>query len=72
MLYRGKFDEDAIRACWTGRSQFGPEQEGYVVRNTSSFLLRDFEQNVAKFVREGHVQTDKHWMHQKMEKNGVL
>jgi hypothetical protein len=72
VLYRGKFDEDAIRACWTGRSQFGDKQEGYVVRNADGFLLRDFEQNVAKYVREGHVQTDKHWMHGPMEKNGVL
>jgi hypothetical protein len=72
VLYRGKFDEEAIQACWTGRSQFGPEQEGYVVRNAHGFLLRDFEQNVGKFVRAGHVQTDQHWMHGPMEKNGVL
>jgi hypothetical protein len=72
VLYRGKFDEEAIRACWTGRSQYGAEQEGYVVRNAGIFTLPAFDQNVAKFVRADHVKTDKHWMHRQMEKNGIL
>lgn len=38
--------------------------EGYVIRNTQSFLYKDFENNIAKFVRKNHVQTDEHWMNQ--------
>lgn len=47
----------------------GDNDEGYVVRMYKSFHYDDFENNVAKFVRENHVQTDKHWMHQQIIKN---
>lgn len=42
-------------------SQFGDTIEGFVIRTEGSFSLNDFEENVAKFVRKDHVQTDKHW-----------
>ncbi len=45
--------------------------EGIVVRNKYSFHMCQFTHNVAKFVRENHVQTDKHWMSQKIIKNEV-
>jgi len=72
VLYEGPWDEEKIRACFTGISKFGPNQEGYVVRNADSFLMDDFQQNVAKFVRKNHVQTDEHWMNKKVVPNGII
>jgi hypothetical protein len=43
------------------RSSYGDSMEGYVVRNMEAFTLEDFNDNVAKSVRKGHVQTDQHW-----------
>ena len=43
--------------------------EGYVIRSAGEFHYDDFEMNVAKYVRENHVQTDKHWMHSELVKN---
>lgn len=40
---------------------FGGEVEGVVIRNKNSFHNDDWEKNVGKFVRNGHVQTDEHW-----------
>lgn len=45
------------------------EVEGFVMRNTNSFRYLDFQKNVAKFVRKGHVQTDQHWMSKPVVKN---
>lgn len=36
-------------------------QEGIVIRNIESFPYEEFQTNVAKAVRKGHVQTDEHW-----------
>ena len=42
---------------------FGAPSEGYVVRNSDSFSIDDFNKNVAKFVRKNHVdKNDKFWM----------
>lgn len=35
--------------------------EGVVVRNSNTFKDKDFNKNVLKMVREGHVKTDEHW-----------
>ena len=45
------------------------EHEGYIIRSMDGFHYDDFEMNVAKYVRENHVQTDEHWMHSKLIKN---
>jgi hypothetical protein len=69
-LYRGKFDLDKIKRCYSGISKFGNIQEGYVLRNSGSFDYDDFDKNIAKFVRKQHVQTDKHWLRNwELEKN---
>lgn len=39
-------------------------REGIVMRNRESFHYNDFKNNVVKYVRENHVQTDDHWAHQ--------
>lgn len=69
VLYEGLWDEVAVRACHTGVSSFGGEQEGYVVRITDAFQYEGFRTCVAKFVRKGHVQTDTHWMQQTVVPN---
>ncbi len=72
VLYRGVFDSRAVRRCYTGKSKFGGEQEGYVVRRVEAFLERDFRFNVAKFVRAGHTTTIPHnWLRQKVVPNGL-
>ncbi len=54
-LYVGIWDEEKVKACWTGKSTFGEEQEGYVVRVAESFLYPEtpFFETIAKFVRSG-------------------
>ncbi len=72
VLYDGIWDEHNIQMIWNKiRDPFNcDEQEGYVVRVADSFLMKDFRHKVAKYVRENHVQTVKHWMHgKKMERN---
>jgi len=61
VLYRGEFDQDAILKLWNGGSQFGEMGEGYAVRVSDSFSMSEFQTSLAKYVREDHVQTDKHW-----------
>lgn len=45
------------------------KDEGFVVRNSNSFHYDDFQNNVAKYVRKRHVQTDQHWMSKPVVKN---
>jgi len=45
-----------------GESEYGDTREGYVVRNERSFKLDELTENMAKCVREDHVQTEElHW-----------
>lgn len=72
VLYRGVWDEWAIKACWRETSTFGKEQEGYVVRNAVNFLFSNFRENVAKYVRPQHVTTNQHWMYQAVIPNQLI
>ena len=63
VLYEGFYNKERIK------SLFDDKMEGYVIRLSDSFLINDFHKSVAKFVRKNHVQTDKHWMYQKITKN---
>ena len=71
ILYNGIWDENKIKQCFTGKSKFGQEQEGYVVRLLDGFYYEEFDKSVAKFVRENHVQTNNHWMQEKIIMNKV-
>lgn len=71
VLYRGKWDEASVRQCYTKRSSFGGEQEGYVVRTAEGFPYEDFKWSAAKFVRKNHVQTSKHWLAEAIVPNGL-
>lgn len=78
LLYRGPWDEDIVKDCWTKESVFtGPnketdEQEGYVLRVAEAFDYEKFGRSVAKFVRKNHVQTDEHWLLKPVVPNGVI
>lgn len=70
VLYRGQWDEEAIRSLWSHREQ--DTMEGYVVRTAAGFPYRDFRKSVAKFVRPNHVTTDRHWKAgRRVEANGL-
>ncbi len=60
ILYDGIYDEKLIKGLWdTGKWD---QSEGYVIRVADAIHYRNFKDDFAKFVREGHVQTAKHWM----------
>lgn len=46
-------------------------KEGIVIRNRDSFNIDSFSQNLAKYVRANHVQTNQHWLHSKLVQNKV-
>jgi len=69
VLYEGIWDEQAVKACWTGVSKYGPEQEGYVIRLADRFSYDDFGQSVGKYVRPDHITTDEHWMTSEIQPN---
>lgn len=71
VLYDGVYDELKIKALWNEKEWEG--REGYVIRIANAYPFVDFKAKVGKFVRKGHVQTVKHWMHgQKLEKNELV
>jgi hypothetical protein len=47
-------------------------KEGFVVRSSGSFDYSEFQNNVAKYVRCDHVQTDKHWTASSIEQNLLM
>ena len=59
------FTEKSIHPCIQEHLQlgsaFGGECEGYVFRNSEAFHVDTFAENVLKYVRANHVQTDEHW-----------
>lgn len=61
VIYDGIFDEKAIRSLWDDMDW--EHDEGYVLRVADEIGYGEFRSKVAKFVRKGHVQTNKHWMH---------
>lgn len=69
VLYRGLWNEQLAKQCYTKQSQCGGEQEGYVVRLANEFSYTNFKASVAKFVRKNHVQTDEHWLSKPIEPN---
>ena len=69
VLYRGVFDLELLERMAEG---FDVEnKEGFVVRVTEGFDYSEFDTHVVKWVRRGHVQTDKHWMYQQVRPNGL-
>lgn len=69
VLYRGIYDEAAIKALWSDSQR--STMEGYVIRVVEEIPYADFGKHVAKFVRKGHVQTDQHWMSKAVVPNKI-
>lgn len=62
VLYDGIYDEKKIRALYNSKTDWD-KSEGYVIRTADGFSYGSFRKSIAKFVRKGHVQTVRHWMH---------
>lgn len=65
IFYLGQYDKDKILNKFNEFKKFkngmGQEVEGFVIRNLDGFSYDEFQNNVGKFVRKNHVQTDQHW-----------
>ncbi len=66
VVYRGVFASIAemrefIQGEHAKPSALGGEREGVVVRAADGFASAEFARSVCKSVRQGHVQTDRHW-----------
>ena len=66
VLYDGPWDDSLMERFIPKDTD---QQEGFVVRLAERFHYSRFRVSVAKWVREGHVQTSHHWRRQKIEKN---
>lgn len=69
VVWRGIFDEAALKKL--AKNWDCSVEEGFVVRLADGFKYEDFDKSVAKWVRAGHVQTNKHWMAQRVIPNGL-
>lgn len=61
VIYEGIWSEEKIKSLWPMHSEWSDKVEGYVVRARDSFKIKDFQTNVAKFVRKNHIQADETW-----------
>ena len=67
LLFRGTVESMAWVNKWMDKtmkskfSELGGDLEGFVLRIADEINGDEFNENVAKYVREGHVQSDKHW-----------
>lgn len=66
VLFRGRFRSMPEIRAFVNRahgeaSALGGEREGVVLRLARGFPAAEFQNNVCKSVRAGHVQTDEHW-----------
>jgi len=69
-LYDGIYDEEKIKACFTGKSVFGKsDQEGYVMRLKGNIPWSQHKRSFGKMVRKNHVQTAHNWMNQQVVPN---
>lgn len=70
IIYMGIYNRKKIEEYYQEYCAMSKDEvEGYVVRTYGRFHLRDFNENVSKFVRKNHVRSSEHWMHSKIEKN---
>lgn len=68
VLYKGLWGINKVKQSFY-KEYDGDPMEGYVVRLANSFAYHEYSQNVAKYVRQNHVQTDEHWIHKPIELN---
>ena len=68
-LYRGKFDLVILQNL--AKELDSSICEGFVVRPLKQFSFSDFNKLVCKWVRENHVQSNRHWRSQLIVPNGL-
>lgn len=68
VIWNDPFQLDIVQNYFPTKLDF-ERVEGFCTRNSKSFHFDDFQRNVAKYVRKGHVQTDQHWMSKPVVKN---
>lgn len=66
ILYKGSYDDLVLKSII---STLKDGDEGFVMRTTDTITFSDWPKKVAKYVRSNHVQTDVHWMNNKIEMN---
>lgn len=71
ILGTGLYSEKLLRE-FQPEAKCGTLAEGYVIRPERAFMLDDWGEKVAKFVRTNHVQTSDHWMHQSVTQNQLV
>ncbi|MCY9861175.1 RNA ligase family protein [Vibrio coralliirubri] len=69
-VWRGTLTEEIVKELWATMDL--NENEGLVFRSADPIPYSEFEHKTFKLVRNGHVQTDKHWKRQKLVKNIVV
>jgi hypothetical protein len=69
ILYEGIYYNDLIKDV--SKTLDLNAQEGFVLRIQDEMTADDFKNYCGKYVRKGHVQTDKHWMHSEIVKNNM-
>lgn len=70
ILFEGIFDQNKIHKTWENERTW-ENSEGYIIRPSSNFKQKDFSKVVGKYVRKDHIQTNKHWLKQKLEMNNL-
>jgi hypothetical protein len=70
VVYDGIFDEGAMQRI--ADEVIASGQEGMVFRVADAIPYREFPEVVGKTVRENHVQTDNHWLHGEIKRNGFV
>ena len=72
IVYRGLYDEAAIKALPQTLGWNMDEIEGYVLSLVEGFHYSQFRRWLAKYVRAQHVNTDEHWMHGPITPNELI
>ena len=72
VLYSGLYDEVIVKSLYKPVKENQDEMEGYVIRNVDSFEYSNFSNNVVKFVRKNHIQSNKHWMLEEIIQNKIV
>ena len=67
VLGRGEYSQEGIYQIVKNLDL--EKHEGVVVRPVREFTMSEFPTVVGKWVRENHVKTNDHWMHQEMKVN---
>lgn len=68
VVWRGILTEEIVKELWNNLDT--NKHEGLVFRPESNFTMDEFPKKVFKLVRENHVQSSSHWMHEEIRLNG--